>query len=631
MAEYLGLAVGLAEFALGIADRIQAIHKSYKSADKTLLAISLECRMLGDDVGHLRGQKMVESQMKPGGPIVMLLDKCNLTLSNLEAEISKIDKQQGGWGIIDRGLRFLLNEAKLKELLQELREQRNMLSFFLTGLIVRHLDSGSKLAVTTDTQVRGPSPSHPNRPGTERRSTEAIAKGILGRRTFMKPPLSQEGLVVAVSDSENKYERVGNRVRSTVHTSAEKDVWVITCKRIQSVCSKRHDIATGEIEILLHVRPQIALNPQKGNTLFGVYEGPDRELVQPIQLCGTEVGPDAPIDYGMEQDTPLLIGFPKRTKVFCLSQPGFGAAGAVLDASKTTLSVSFRHYPWDPRDNQRFKQLIAGQTSTAYYPMPVVAEMIGVSLYALTKLTSRLLIISPDNRRINIGLSLKFEYRKLKVVHYSRKLPEQEWELSEKAVRLCQEYKSRFPDIFLFADREWDGMAPASEFFPGPDMAMKMKMVTDWLGSKGVHRFRSVALHCDGLPRETIAKVEKQADRLAASRHGTHPTTITVDLPRQAVLRPRDAASRLQYQDFALGDRIALVKGTEDFLHPIEGTVVDLNPNSIDVIWDVPNKLGTTLHGRCSPQRGSTVGFSHCLNLTNPQFVYPTPPTPRKW
>lgn len=53
----------------------------------------------------------------------------------------------------------------------------------------------------------------------------------------------------------------------------------------------------------------------------------------------------------------------------------------------------------------------------------------------------------------------------------------------------------------------------------------------------------------------------------------------------------------------------------------MRGVVVGLGMRSIDVIWDNGFMGGSTLQGKCSPYRGSTVPFSSCLNLTRPQFT----------
>jgi hypothetical protein len=60
----------------------------------------------------------------------------------------------------------------------------------------------------------------------------------------------------------------------------------------------------------------------------------------------------------------------------------------------------------------------------------------------------------------------------------------------------------------------------------------------------------------------------------------------------------------------------------------VKGIVVGLGSKTMDVLWDVPFLSGTTLGGRCSEYRGSTVEFNTCLNLTNPQFIASTKPRP---
>jgi hypothetical protein len=50
------------------------------------------------------------------------------------------------------------------------------------------------------------------------------------------------------------------------------------------------------------------------------------------------------------------------------------------------------------------------------------------------------MVIGNDGQKTNLGLSLKFEAKALKVVNYSRKNG-RHWEFSEKAVNLIREYK----------------------------------------------------------------------------------------------------------------------------------------------------------------------------------------------
>jgi len=57
-----------------------------------------------------------------------------------------------------------------------------------------------------------------------------------------------------------------------------------------------------------------------------------------------------------------------------------------------------------------------------------------------------------------------------------------------------------------------------------------------------------------------------------------------------------------------------------------KGVVVGLNVDSVDIVWDNPFISGTTLGGRCSEYRGSTLPMNSCLNLTNRQYVASTKP-----
>jgi hypothetical protein len=69
--------------------------------------------------------------------------------------------------------------------------------------------------------------------------------------------------------------------------------------------------------------------------------------------------------------------------------------------------------------------------------------MVGVSGRALSRITSSFMVIVSDGSKINLGLSLKFEAKSLKVIDYSRKIG-QHWEFSQKAIDLIREYKVRY-------------------------------------------------------------------------------------------------------------------------------------------------------------------------------------------
>ena len=71
--------------------------------------------------------------------------------------------------------------------------------------------------------------------------------------------------------------------------------------------------------------------------------------------------------------------------------------------------------------------------------------MVGLSGRAVGKITSSFMVITSNGQKTNIGLSLKFEAKALKVIDYSRK-DGRYWEFSEKAIELIRDYKVRRSD-----------------------------------------------------------------------------------------------------------------------------------------------------------------------------------------
>lgn len=261
------------------------------------------------------------------------------------------------------------------------------------------------------------------------------------------------------------------------------------------------------------------------------------------------------------------------------------------------------------------------------------------------------MVLTSDNQKINLGLSLKFEAKALKVIGYSRK-NDRYWEFSQKAIELIKEFKARhltfdfciwsvltrftqarYPEVFGALDYAGDGrliispfrviyslvlpdMARASDLYPGPDADSKVKDARTWLASKGVRDFDPVSLFCDQLDKantfvaplqpltndssqNTCSEVQKAADEFMESKAPTAiKKAVVKGIPRQAVLKPAHAIYRLQGQRFALGDRVTMVQDSGGVPLSVKGVVIGLNAKSMDVLWDVPFLSGTTLGGR---------------------------------
>jgi len=91
-------------------------------------------------------------------------------------------------------------------------------------------------------------------------------------------------------------------------------------------------------------------------------------------------------------------------------------------------------------ENNKFKAVVDSRFYQSYLPSFKAASAIGISPRALSKITSSFMVLTSDHQKNNLGLSIKFEAKSLKVVDYSRKNGRY-WEFSEKAVDLIREYK----------------------------------------------------------------------------------------------------------------------------------------------------------------------------------------------
>ncbi|KAK2459914.1 hypothetical protein APHAL10511_008114 [Amanita phalloides] len=465
----------------------------------------------------------------------------------------------------------------------------------------------------------------------EGRKSQEIAEEMVGERTFTGWPFLQEGLVEAVSDYLFKYEKVAivaggpKTVISTPHSPQGVHQWKTKAERIELMYSKRFGVITGEIEVLLHVRPLKGLKRLETGAMVKDYEGQDKEIEQAVQMCLSKVASEDP-RFLEKEAPPLAEEFPEGTQLFFLGEHAYGVAAQVSSTNETSLSVMLAIYPSDKHEIEKFKAIVDNRAAGRYWPSFRAAELLGISGRALSKIMSSFMVIGGDGQKTNLGLNLKFESKALKVVNYSKK-DGRHWEFSQKAIELASEYKRKFPEVFDCLDSNSDAMARTADIFGDFDPHRRMKEVQNWLKSKGVKDFEPVSLFCDQLSKETVAEIEKMANDFNTNRTSAGiKRAIVKSIPRQAVLKPVHAIYRLQNQHFSLGDRVIMVQDSGGVPLSVKGVVIGLNAKSLDVVWDVPFLSGVTLGDRCSEYRGSSIPFNSCLNLTNRQFIVWTSP-----
>ncbi|KAF8340315.1 uncharacterized protein EI90DRAFT_2905979 [Cantharellus anzutake] len=453
-----------------------------------------------------------------------------------------------------------------------------------------------------------------------------IAQDMLGKKVYYGWPFLQEGLVVAVSDEFTCHELDTGGPKKIVSFPQDPDsvsTWKRNAFQIEELYSKRYAVLIGLVEVLLHVRPLKGERLDDG-ALVKDYEA-GKEVLQAVQLALQEVISEDP-RFLEKGGTPIQEEYPIGTKVIFLGEHAYGVAAQVVESKEKSLSVILAFFPSEASDPEKFTNIVRADAPGNYFRSGNAASMVGLSALALSRITSSLMVMTTD-AKVNIGLCLKFEARGRKVMDYSRK-GERGWEFSYRAIQLIRQYLAAFPDLHKILDNSKEAILRSSEALPeesNPDFVIEQ--MAAWLKSKGVQDFEQVPLDVESVSKSIIDKFERLADSLNATKSaGAIKKAKVQGIPRQAILKPSHAIHRLNHQRFSLGDRVVMAQDSGGVPLCARGVVVGISNDLIDVVWDMQIISGTTLNGRCSDYRGSSVPRSSCLNLKDPQFCVSTKP-----
>jgi 5'-3' exoribonuclease 1 len=467
--------------------------------------------------------------------------------------------------------------------------------------------------------------------GTETRTKAEFAKVLLNKRVHVGYPFLQEAKVVKVSDELFDYvatlsaDNAPQHVRAVEHSGKEIDDFHKKADRIEKYYSKRLGMLIGDVETLVEVEMLKGLKKlDDGSTVKEFAEMPGLETIHATQVVVENVVSED-LRFIEQAALPIEEEFPEGTNAFFLGDYAYGRPLSVVghENGKARCLVAL-----SKGRQVEFGREIARQAErlSPYVPSYQIAQSLSLNALALAKITSSF-SVRVDDQRVNLGLNLKFEAKKLKVLGYSRK-GSSGWEFSQAAVQLIQQYMIRFPQFIAGIHHNPQGdMLPATAYFPGttPEEAKaKIKEIQAWLKEIESKSFEKVPLEAEQLDSEIVKLIEQAADE--ALRTEPPPENKTLGgVPRNGLLKPSDAQWRLGNQKFVLGDRVMYVADSGKVPIASKGTVVGLTLTTrdtlLDVVFDVSFMSGTSLGDRCSPFRGSTVPTWSVLNLSNRQII----------
>jgi 5'-3' exoribonuclease 1 len=453
----------------------------------------------------------------------------------------------------------------------------------------------------------------------------SAAQARLNKSIYIGYPFLQEAKVVRVSDELFDYVLDTNgQVAQLPHQQREIEDWQKKADRIQKFHSKKLGVVIGEVESLVHVENlRGVVKRDDGSTVkdYGNTEGQETDYA--TQTIVDEVFNQDP-RFIEEDAKPIEVEFPINSRCFFLGDYAYGRP-VVVDGHQdgkvnaTVLTLKGR----EPEFGRFLAQ--KAQNDVRYIPSYAVAKQLQLHPLALAKMTSSLSVES-NGLRLNLGLNLKFEARKLKVLGYSRK-SQTGWEFSPKAVDLITQYMIQFPELVaLIASKPKGDIYKDTEIYPHgtvEEAKKKIKEIGQWLKASQSRSFETVPLDADQLDSDAVAAIEAAAvDNL--SKIGVEKRAMK-GVPRHALLNPNDADKRVGGQRFILGDRVVYVLATGKVPIAQRGTVVGITRSTrqtwLDVVFDQSFMSGTTLGDRCSPFHGATIPGNSVLNLSASQVV----------
>ena len=387
---------------------------------------------------------------------------------------------------------------------------------------------------------------------------------------------------------------------------------------------KKSGAAKEPIDGLVYGKRVVGVTPNSKGKLVKVFS--DKIECFPMQLIVPQI---ESVDSRFEEKEPVPIEeeYPVGTPVIFLGKTGYGTSASVVatDKEKNTLAIQYAK----PNTAEPLFGLEAAKVehdNIIYRSAFEASKILHISTFFLSKITSTYMIYEKE-RKINVGLSLKFEGKGIKTLGYTRKNG-RSWEYSDIAIGLIREYLRTFPQLMqALLKYKGNSMPKARDLFSNleeDDISGMLRDVKDYLMNKK-NNFTQVSLSSDSLSKISIGKIEEQIIGYNQVPHAVTLGSIK-NIPRFAVLNPNVPVLKLKQQQFRLGDRVVYVLGSGKVPLFSKGTVIGYRSSetsvSAHVLFDAPVLTGNTFEGRLKTQRGLSVDSSSLLNITLKQFVY---------
>ena len=497
---------------------------------------------------------------------------------------------------------------------------------------------------------------------------ETLADNILHRSLFINWPMMHEAKVVSISDENSEVYIFQGKKKVRKWNKTEQDRWARESNEmVQNYLGGINVPGSGgvqiqDVKIRLKLLPLQGMktNPVNGSSkkLFG-----KEQAEVPLQLALWQA--PAP-DPRFEERGPMTLE--ERFHVDCnvLLTKGkykgcIGQVVGIADAKKVGVKV-LTMPPEVP-----FGLAIARSINESFVSSADAGRILKINPMIFGRITSSLSFVQGN---YDIGLNLKSNeglcvagYTRQRQENDSRRRNTQEeekkawdtgdsllvigsaralgdnkdknsgikeriqWEYTPKAIRLINEYRQRFPQLFsalgkLPSEKKYD----AIKVF-GPNGVEMLPKIRDWLNNNETAKLPRVPISTQIMPKDAVATVEKTTDiRNLQLRKKGFPQESLVKVPGSALYRENStsatdvmlASDHNENEAPELGDRIVNLCAI-GIPFGARGTVVGIHKATtgcVEIVMDEEFVGGTSLQGICSNFRGKLAVWAHLMRIT---------------
>lgn len=445
---------------------------------------------------------------------------------------------------------------------------------------------------------------------------------FMGKVVYSNWPYLSESRVTEIWYNEQKFESVkSGNMRKTVtnHMSMEEiREYNITRKNLKAAYENTKGIKIGKVETIVWVQKVTGLVRTQRGAYVKSFSAEKYPVA--IQMIVEEVVNEDE-RYATRAPLPIDEEYPVGLPVVFMGAFAYGAPAVVAGHTRDRLNVRIDKILSVLEPAIGKERLRMERREIKYLASFEAAKLLRINGLFLSKISGSYMLREKNGHRVNIGLDMKFDSRRLKVLGYTRKSVKF-WEYSPLAIQLIKDYEAKFPKFYraLLTSKDNRDMPLVTDF----TTEAELKEIRLWLKLVKAD-MQQVSLESDSLTRFSITAIEDFMEDYISKPLQLEKKDVK-GVPKEAVINPSVSYQLLKQQRFQLGDRVIYVQDSGKVPKLSKGTIVSITTvgtkTSLGVVFDVALVTGNTMGGKLKTNRGSIIDSSLVLNITDRQLVF---------